>query len=151
MNNVKLGIVSGYFNPIHKGHIEYINAAKDCCDYLICVVNNDDQVRLKGSKFFMDENHRLIIVKNLKSIDAALISIDQDRSISQTLNKIFELKKDSNIEFVFFNSGDAMPENSNQKEIEVCLKNNIRREFINLPKTCSSSKLKANLTSDDIK
>jgi len=38
----KIGIVSGYFNPIHQGHIEYINAAKDECDYLVVIVNNDD-------------------------------------------------------------------------------------------------------------
>jgi cytidyltransferase-like protein len=50
----KIGIVSGYFNPIHQGHIEYINAAKDECDYLVVIVNNDDQVKLKGSAVFMN-------------------------------------------------------------------------------------------------
>ena len=41
----KIGIVSGYFNPIHRGHIEYINAAKQDCDYLVVIVNNDYQVK----------------------------------------------------------------------------------------------------------
>ena len=64
MNNFHIGIVSGYFNPIHRGHLEYINAAKKECDFLVVIVNNDLQVKLKKSKVFMDENHRFEIVSN---------------------------------------------------------------------------------------
>ena len=52
---MRIGIVSGYFNPVHYGHIEYINAAKQNCDKLIAVINSDYQRELKGSKEFMDE------------------------------------------------------------------------------------------------
>ena len=36
-------IVSGYFNPLHKGHIEYFHNAKQYAEYLIVIVNNDYQ------------------------------------------------------------------------------------------------------------
>lgn len=71
-------VVSGYFNPIHSGHIDYLESAKERGDYLIVIVNNDHQVSLKGSDPFMDENERLRIVKSLRCVDKAVISIDED-------------------------------------------------------------------------
>ena len=64
-------IVSGYFNPIHKGHIEYFNNAKALGDYLIVIVNSDKQRALKGSKEFQQEDERVFIVSNIKSVDQA--------------------------------------------------------------------------------
>ena len=58
-------IVSGYFNPIHKGHIEYFNLAKQLADNLFVIVNNDFQRELKGSKLFMLEDERKIIVEQI--------------------------------------------------------------------------------------
>lgn len=55
-------IVSGYFNPIHKGHIEYFNNAKANGDYLIVIVNSDYQRALKGSKEFQNEDERVFII-----------------------------------------------------------------------------------------
>ena len=51
-------IVSGYFNPVHKGHIEYFEQAKKHGDLLFVIVNSDTQRKLKGSKEFQDENER---------------------------------------------------------------------------------------------
>ena len=50
MNKTKIGIVSGYFNPIHVGHIQYINSAKEQCDYLICIVNNSKVAEIEESE-----------------------------------------------------------------------------------------------------
>ena len=61
--------VSGYFNPIHKGHLEYFNNTKTIADKLFVIVNNDHQRALKGSKEFQDENARMIIVSNIKAVD----------------------------------------------------------------------------------
>jgi len=52
MSKQKAIIVSGYFNPIHKGHLEYFNNAKALADKLFVIVNNDHQRALKGSKEF---------------------------------------------------------------------------------------------------
>ena len=62
-------IVSGYFNPIHKGHIEYFNNTKANGDHLIVIVNSDSQRALKGSKEFQNEGERVFIVSNIKSVD----------------------------------------------------------------------------------
>ena len=52
MSKKKGMIVSGYFNPIHKGHFEYFNKAKALADELFVIVNNDHQRALKASKEF---------------------------------------------------------------------------------------------------
>ena len=71
---IKKGIiVSGYFNPIHKGHLEYFNTAKDLADELFVIVNSDHQRILKGSKEFQQEAERLFIVENIKAVDKAII------------------------------------------------------------------------------
>ena len=63
-------IVSGYFNPIHKGHLEYFINAKAQGDLLFVIVNSDHQRALKGSKEFQNEGERVFIVSNIKSVDS---------------------------------------------------------------------------------
>ena len=84
----KAVIVSGYFNPIHKGHLEYLNNAKAMADELFVIVNNDYQRALKGSKEFQGEEERMIIVSNIKAVDQAILSVDEDRAVCTTLEKI---------------------------------------------------------------
>jgi cytidyltransferase-like protein len=49
--SIKKGIiVSGYFNPIHKGHIEYFKNAKALADELFVIVNSDHQRSSKNFK-----------------------------------------------------------------------------------------------------
>jgi D-beta-D-heptose 7-phosphate kinase/D-beta-D-heptose 1-phosphate adenosyltransferase len=139
---MKIGIVSGYFNPIHYGHIEYINGAKDNCDWLIAIINNDYQRILKGSKEFMDENHRLKIVSNLKAVDETFISIDKDKTQCESLKYL--KNKYKNEELIFFNSGDRKENNLNNAEGEICKIWKITEIILPLPKIYSSSKLLKN-------
>jgi len=115
MNKKKGIIVSGYFNPIHKGHIEYFNQAKALADELFVIVNNDSQRILKGSKEFQKEQERIFIVSNIKSVDHCILSIDKDRTVIKTIEKIsqdFGQEYDLN----FANGGDqnnnTIPERS---------------------------------------
>ena len=88
MKKKKAVIVSGYFNPIHKGHLEYFNNAKALADELFVIVNSDFQRELKQSKEFQMEAERLLIVSNIKAVDKAILSIDKDRTVCATLEKI---------------------------------------------------------------
>ena len=83
-------IVSGYFNPLHKGHLEYFRLAKSMGVLLYVIVNNDLQREKKGSKEFMLEDERMIIIEELKLVDKVYLSVDQDRSVSKTINKIHD-------------------------------------------------------------
>ena len=98
-------IVSGYFNPIHKGHIEYFQNAKSNGDELFVIVNSDYQRLLKGSKEFQDENERLFIVENLKLVDKCILSIDRDRTVVESLKKI-HFQFENEYVFSFANGGD---------------------------------------------
>lgn len=88
MKKKKAVIVSGYFNPIHKGHLEYFNNAKALGDELFVIVNSDFQRKLKQSKEFQMEAERLLIVSNIKGVDKVILSIDKDRTVCATLEKI---------------------------------------------------------------
>jgi len=79
---------SGYFNPLHKGHVEYLERARSLGDRLIVIVNSDLQRRLKGSKEFMDESERLYIVSALRCVDEVFLSIDADASVCASLEVV---------------------------------------------------------------
>jgi len=117
-------IVSGYFNPIHKGHLEYFNNAKAICDELFVIVNNDHQRALKGSKEFQKEDERMIIVSNIKAVDKAILSIDQDRTVCETIRMIAS-HYGTEYELSFANGGDqnndTIPERTVCEEMNVAL------------------------------
>ena len=110
-------IVSGYFNPIHKGHLEYFNNAKDLADELFVIVNSDLQRALKDSKEFQKEDERLFIVQNIKAVDTAIISIDKDRTVCASIEAIFETYGDQ-YQLGFANGGDQ--ENNSIPEAPIC-------------------------------
>lgn len=122
---MKIVIVSGYFNPLHKGHIEYFNNARACGDELCVIVNSDFQRELKGSKEFMKEDERLFIVENLKMVDHALLSVDQDRTVCETIKLVHESfkYKDETAHLAFANGGDqnneTIPERSICEELGI--------------------------------
>jgi D-beta-D-heptose 7-phosphate kinase/D-beta-D-heptose 1-phosphate adenosyltransferase len=117
MSKPKAIIVSGYFNPLHKGHLELFEKAKASGDQLWVIVNSDHQRKLKGSKEFMDENERLIIVKAIGIVDKALISIDKDKTQCATLGDLAD-NFSSEYELYFANGGDQS--NNSIPEVTVC-------------------------------
>lgn len=109
-------IVSGYFNPIHKGHVEYFQNAKKLADELFVIVNSDYQRSLKGSKEFQDQQERIFIVSNIKSVNKAILSIDQDRTVCRTIEKIAD-EYGQNYLLSFANGGDQNNDTIPEKPI----------------------------------
>ena len=108
--------VSGYFDPIHIGHLDYLELAKKLGDKLVVIVNNNHQCKLKKGKPFMDELDRMRIVESLGIVDEVFLSIDSDRSVCKSLQ---EIKPD-----IFANGGDRAT--SEVPESVVCKKYNIK-------------------------
>ena len=92
--------VSGYFDPIHVGHLEYLQLAKKLGDNLIVIINNNLQAELKKGSTFMDEKDRMEIVAALRCVDGVFLSIDSDKSVCKSLECI---KPD-----IFANGGDRL-------------------------------------------
>ena len=109
-------IVSGYFNPLHKGHLEYFEKAKSSGDVLFVIVNSDYQRQLKGSKEFQDETERLLIVSSLRIVNKAILSIDKDKTVRQTIKQIYENYGDK-YSLAFANGGDQNNEKIPEKDI----------------------------------
>ena len=108
----KVSCVSGYFDPIHVGHLEFFKSAKKIADKLIVIVNNDDQAVLKKGKPFMSADERIEIIKELKCVDYVVKSIDTDRTVRETIK--FLNPKPS----YFCNGGDQ--NNNSIPEAEIC-------------------------------
>ena len=117
MSKLKAIIVSGYFNPLHKGHLELFEKAKSMGDVLWVIVNSDLQRALKGSKTFMDEDEQLIIVKAIGIVDKALISIDKDKTQCATLHFLANEYGAEN-DLFFANGGDQ--NNDSIPEVTIC-------------------------------
>lgn len=113
----KIIIVSGYFNPIHKGHLEYFIQAKSKGDLLYVIVNSDHQRVLKGSKEFQKEEERLFIIQHIKEVDQAFLSIDQDRTVCKTL-EMLHAQYGTSHQLAFANGGDQ--NNNSIPERPIC-------------------------------
>jgi len=107
--------ISGYFDPLHVGHLEYIELAADLGDHLTVIVNNDYQCELKKGKSFMPENDRVRIIQALAVVDTTFLSIDNDLSVCKSLAFV-----QPNI---FANGGDRtlgeIPETRVMKEYDI--------------------------------
>ena len=117
MKKNKAIIVTGYFNPLHKGHLELFEKAKINGDELWVIVNSDYQRKLKGSKEFMEEDERLTIIKAIRIVNKALVSIDKDKTQRETLSYLAK-KYISKYDLFFANGGDQ--NNKSIPELGVC-------------------------------
>ena len=123
---MKVVIVSGYFNPLHGGHLDMIQEARAMGDKLIAVVNNDRQQHLKKGKIILEEKNRLRLMRALRDVNEVVLSIDDDLSIVKTLEMI--AIQHPGDELVFANGGDRNSENA-IPEATVCKKYNIAMRF----------------------
>lgn len=137
-----IGIISGFFNPIHAGHIDYIKESSQRCNLLYVIVNNDKQQLDKIGKIHISCKDRIKVVDSIKYVYSVVEAIDDNESVSKTIDKIYKDNEDIAYSVAFFNSGDRTPENENSKEAEVCSRLGIKMEWISSPKVDSSTRLR---------
>ena len=118
---VKTVIVSGYFDPLHVGHLEMLQLARRLGDELVVIVNNDVQAKMKKGRAFMREEDRLEIVKSIRYVDLAFLSTDENLTVCNALRKI--KKTHLAHDLVFANGGDRkdyeVPESKTCKELNI--------------------------------
>lgn len=111
----KIIVTSGFFNPLHKGHIECFKEAKKLGDKLIVGINSDAAQIRKSGKCFMSLEQRRVIIQSLKYVDEVRTFNDDDGSARDLLLDI--LHEYPNDEIVFIKGGDRTKENIPEIEL----------------------------------
>jgi cytidyltransferase-like protein len=118
MKKEKVVIVSGYFDPLHVGHLEYLQMASQLGDKLLVIINNDEQAKLKKGESFMSEKDRMEIVFALECVDEVLISCDEDASVCKSIELAAQFKPMADL--IFAKGGDR--NFGEVPEVDVCKK-----------------------------
>jgi cytidyltransferase-like protein len=108
---MKVVIVTGGFDPLHKGHIEYFKAAKQLGDRLVIGVNSDEWLTRKKGKPFMQLEDRLSILEQSSSVDKVITFDDSDGSAIDAIRVAMLHYPMPNTKFIFANGGDRTQEN----------------------------------------
>ena len=113
---MKIVIVTGGFDPIHSGHIRYLNAARELGDWLLVGINSDAWLERKKGRAFMPFEEREAILYNIKSVDAVRGFNDADGSACDLLE--WTKKNFPYAEIIFANGGDRTQENIPEMQVE---------------------------------
>jgi D-beta-D-heptose 7-phosphate kinase/D-beta-D-heptose 1-phosphate adenosyltransferase len=105
----KVVVITGGFDPIHRGHIEYINAAKELGNFLIVGVNSDEWLVRKKGRSFMPFEDRIAIVGALQGVDYAIPFNDRDGTAKDAI--AWARKVYPNHSIIFANGGDRTSDN----------------------------------------
>lgn len=112
----KVVMVSGGFDPIHIGHVRYMQEAKKLGDKLIVVLNNDNWLKLKKGYSFMPEKERKEIIEALHCVDEVIVTGHSKNTKDITVCK--ELRKIK--PHIFANGGDRKPDGDPVPEVSLC-------------------------------
>jgi glycerol-3-phosphate cytidylyltransferase/D-beta-D-heptose 7-phosphate kinase/D-beta-D-heptose 1-phosphate adenosyltransferase len=123
---MKIVIESGFFNPLHGGHLDMIEAGAKLGDKLIVIVNNDAQQVLKKGKVILTAKNRARLIGALRDVDEVLIAVDDDPTVIKSLEVVAQKYPDD--ELVFANGGDRDSEKA-IPEGDVCRQYDIEMIF----------------------
>jgi len=121
---MKIVLVTGGFDPLHSGHIEYFKAAKKLGDKLVVGLNSDEWLERKKGRSFMPWNERLSIVNNLEVVDETFTFLDDDDTAKNFIRQVRAHYPDAHL--IFANGGDRTAANIPEMDVE---DNNITFEF----------------------
>ena len=106
---MKVVLVTGGFDPLHKGHIEYFNAARQLGDKLVVGVNSDSWLTRKKGRPFMPINERTTVIQNIRSVDHCILFNDDDGTAIEAIKNVKSLYPTADV--IFANGGDRTKEN----------------------------------------
>lgn len=104
----RASIVSGYFGPLHDGHLDLFEAARARTGHLIVIVNNDAQQLLKKGRLIQSAEVRRRIVAALRVVDASYIAVEDGPAMDGSLDLVRADYPDTELEFC--NGGDRSPD-----------------------------------------
>ena len=113
---MRVVVVTGGFDPLHSGHIEYFQAAKELGDFLMVGVNSDEWLSRKKGRPFMNHSERKHIVGMIKNVGHAFSFNDDDGSAIDAIH--FAKKMFPRAEIIFANGGDRTSENIPEMSVE---------------------------------
>jgi len=114
----RVAVVSGYFNPIHAGHVEYLRLAREFVGpggRVIAIVNSDAQSMLKKGSSLVPQEDRRRVVEAVRYVDVAIVSVDSDRTVRETLR---QLSASEPRPTHFVNGGDVVSSCSEERVCE---------------------------------
>ncbi len=114
---MRIAITSGYFDPMHLGHLELLELSRAQGDALWVIVNNDAQAAIKKGKAFLPEATRLGLTRALRVVDRAVLAIDKDGSVCATLDQLLAEAKAQGHEAFFCKGGDRNAGNIPEMEV----------------------------------
>ena len=113
---MRIAITSGYFDPLHRGHLDLLRQAAGQGDQLWVIVNSDQQAALKKGRAFLDQATRVEIIGALRMVDRVFLAVDADGSVCASLDLLLAEAKAGGHEAVFCKGGDRnagnIPENA---------------------------------------
>jgi cytidyltransferase-like protein len=113
---MKIVVCTGGFDPLHSGHIAYLNKASTLGDRLIVGINSDAWLESKKGRAFMPAAERRAVVGNLKSVYATMLFDDSNGSAVKLLEEI----KFDNLyaDIIFANGGDRTANNIPEMSVQ---------------------------------
>jgi len=106
---MKIVLVTGGFDPLHAGHIDYFNQARQLGDKLIVGINSDAWLTRKKGKNFLPIVDRVKIIENLKMVDSVMLFNDDDDTAIEAIKNVKLLYPNAGI--IFANGGDRNAKN----------------------------------------
>jgi D-beta-D-heptose 7-phosphate kinase/D-beta-D-heptose 1-phosphate adenosyltransferase len=109
-------LITGGFDPVHQGHIEYIRAARALGDRLVVGINSDTWLTRKKGRAFMPWQDRAAVISELRSVDEVMYFDDSDGSACAAIESVLARYPDDPV--IFANGGDRTSVNIPEQRIQ---------------------------------
>jgi len=123
---MKTVIVRGFFNPLHGGHLDMIEGARNLGDRLVVIVNNDIQQVMKKDQIILPEDNRARVIAALRHVDEVIVALDDDPTVIKSLEALANKYPEDDL--IFANGGDRDSEKAIPEGV-ICRKHNIEMVF----------------------